>query len=116
MEKRNNLNFSFDDLLLQHNNTNNILLFSVTKDYCIVSVKLSFQDEHIIYKCPNKETYNMLINKLENDYNFDNYIIAIYKHKYTPETVTSITTEIVVPRNTTLLEDDFIGSLDDLPF
>lgn len=114
--ENNNLTFSFDDLLFQHNNVNNKLLSDITKQHCIVSVKVSFQDEHIIYKCPNNEIYKNIINRLENDYNYDNYIVAVYKHKYTPETVTSITTDIIIPKNTALLEDDFIGSLDDLPF
>lgn len=116
------LTFSFNDLVKETDNLRNNLVDSIFNDgYIIISVKVSFQDEHIIYKCPNVEIYNMLINKLENDYNYDNYILAVYKHYHCSD---EIITDIVIPKNTTLLEDDFIdstlpkgiGSLDDLPF
>ena len=108
-----NLNFSFDNLLHQTNITSNNLLAHLLKNNFIISVKVSFQDEHIIYKCPDIGVYGSLINKLENDYNYDNYILAVYKHYYKDE---KVITDIIIPRNTTLLEDDFIGSLEDLPF
>lgn len=108
-----NLNFSFEDLILQHNNIYTKLWGHIINCNCIISVKVSFQDDHIIYKCPNIGVYGSLINKLENDYNYDNYILAVYKHYYKDE---KVITDIIIPRNTTLLEDDFIGSLEDLPF
>ena len=112
--ENNPISFSFKDLVEQTDNLrNNLVDFVFEEGLIIISVKVSFQDEHIIYKCPNIETYNMLINRLENDYNYDNYIIAVYKHYHS---VDEIITDIIIPRNTTLLEDDFIGSLDDLPF
>lgn len=112
------LTFSVDDLIKQTDNSSKQLLADILSCNCIISVKVSFQDEHIIYKCPNLEIYNMLINRLENDYNYDNYIIAVYKHylRNDDEVIDLITTDVIIPRNTALLEDDFIGSLDDLPF
>ena len=112
--ENNALTFSFKDLVKQTDNLRNNLVDYIFNDgYIIISIKVSFQDEHIIYKCPNIEIYNMLINRLENDYNYDNYILAVYKHYHFLD---DVITDIVIPKNTTLLEDDFIGSLDDLPF
>lgn len=114
--ENNNLTFSFEDLVKQTDNLRINLINSIfDKGIIIISVKVSFQDEHIIYKCPNTEIYKLLISRLEYDYNNDNYIIAIYKH-FCKEGEVIINTDIIIPRNTTLLEDDFIGSLDDLPF
>ena len=113
MEKQNNLKFSFKDLVTQTDNLRNNLTDFIDSNNYIISVKTSFQDEHIIYKCSNLETYRGIINRLENDYNYDNYIITVYKHHLVDG---EILTDIIIPRNTTLLENDFIGSLDDLPF